>query len=102
MNKIYNLLGLAHRAGKIAWGYQAVVAALRGHKAELVLLARDSSPRLQAKLLRLCRECDSQGLIYGQKNELGAALGKPPCAVVAVTDKNFAALIQHGVREVGV
>ncbi|BCV21133.1 L7Ae/L30e/S12e/Gadd45 family ribosomal protein [Moorella sp. Hama-1] len=102
MNRIYNLLGLACRAGKIAWGYQAVVAALKGHKAELVILARDSSPRLQAKLLRSCREYGSQGLIYGQKNELGAAMGKPPCAVVAITDRNFAALIQNGVREVDV
>lgn len=102
MNNIYNLLGLAYRAGKIVWGYQAVVTALKRRKAEVVLLARDSSPGLKTRILRLCREYCSQGLIYGQKNELGAALGKPPCAVVGITDKNFAVLIRQRVQEVDV
>ncbi|MDN5325728.1 MAG: hypothetical protein PWP41_424 [Moorella sp. (in: firmicutes)] len=102
MNNIYSLLGLAYRAGKIAWGYQAVVAALRSQKVELVLLARDSSPGLKTRILRFCREYHRQGLLYGHKNELGAALGKPPCAVVGITDKNFAVIIRQRVREVDV
>ncbi|OIQ56181.1 L7Ae/L30e/S12e/Gadd45 family ribosomal protein [Neomoorella thermoacetica] len=102
MNNIYSLLGLAYRAGKIVWGYQAVVAALRSQKVELVLLARDGSPGLKTRILRFCQEYRRQGLLYGYKNELGAALGKPPCAVVGITDKNFAVIIRQRVREVDV
>ncbi|QGP93265.1 Ribosomal protein L7Ae/L30e/S12e/Gadd45 family protein [Neomoorella glycerini] len=101
MNDVYNLLGLAYRAGKVAWGYQAVMTALKRRKVYLLLLAGDSSPRLRGKLLATCREYGSQGIIFGDKVTIGAALGKPPCAVVGVTDANLARLIRQQVREVG-
>ncbi|KYH32175.1 L7Ae/L30e/S12e/Gadd45 family ribosomal protein [Neomoorella mulderi] len=101
MNDVYNLLGLAYRAGKVAWGYQAVMAALKRRKVFLLLMAGDSSPRLKRKLLTTCREYAIEGIVYGDKVTMGAALGKPPCAVVGVTDANLARLIRQHVREVG-
>ncbi|WP_141264344.1 MULTISPECIES: L7Ae/L30e/S12e/Gadd45 family ribosomal protein [unclassified Neomoorella] len=101
MNKVYNLLGLAYRAGKVAWGYQAVMAAIKRRKVFLLLLAVDSSPRMRGKLLATCRESGIEAIVYGDKVTIGVALGKPPCAVVGVTDANLARLIRQHVREVG-
>lgn len=100
MDEVYNLLGLAYRAGKIAWGYQGVMAAFKRGRVTLILLAGDSSARLQSRLWRFCREYGCQGIIYGDKTGIGAALGKPPCAVVGITDVNLARLIRQKVREV--
>ena len=43
MDKLLSLLGLARRAGKIEPGFDAAVSAARGHKAALLLAARDIS-----------------------------------------------------------
>ncbi|WP_258360870.1 L7Ae/L30e/S12e/Gadd45 family ribosomal protein [Moorella sulfitireducens] len=101
MNKVYNLLGLAYRAGRITWGYQAVIRAIKGQKIFLLLLATDSSFRMRDKLMASCRESGIEVIVYGDKFTMGAALGKPPCAVVGVTDAELARLIRQHVREVG-
>ncbi len=101
MDEVYNLLGLAYRAGRVTSGYQAVMAALKRGKVVLLIAARDTSPRLQSRLLALSRQNGSQGLLFGDKATIGAALGKPPCAVVGITDANLANLIRQKVREVG-
>ena len=45
MDKLLSLLGLARRAGKIEPGFDAAVSAARGHKAALLLAARDISEK---------------------------------------------------------
>jgi len=100
-DEVYKLLGLAYRAGKVTWGYKAVMADLNKRRVYLLLLAADSSPRLRAKFLATCWEYGGQATIYGYKVALGTALGKPPCAVVGITDKNLAQIIRQKVQEVG-
>ncbi|MBC7325073.1 MAG: ribosomal L7Ae/L30e/S12e/Gadd45 family protein [Moorella sp. (in: Bacteria)] len=99
-DEVYNLLGLAYGAGKVVWGYRPAMAALKRGKVALLLLATDSSPRYKARVLTTCREYGSEGVIFGDKMTIGVALGKPPCAVVGITDANFARLIRQKVREV--
>ncbi|MEW8958036.1 hypothetical protein MHOCP_10710 [Moorella humiferrea] len=100
MNKVYNLLGLANRAGKVAWGYRAVLSNVARRRVSLVILAEDGSPRLHSKILAACREADIEVCVLGDKKNMGAALGKPPCAVVGITDLELARLIRQHVREV--
>ena len=73
MDKLLSLLGLARRAGKIEPGFDAAVSAARGHKAALLLAARDISEKT---LKNLRYEGDRAG-------------------VLAITDKGFAKAVKE-------
>ena len=45
MEKIFGMLGLARRAGKLIYGSDAAVNAVRSGKAKAVILAADASDR---------------------------------------------------------
>jgi len=96
---IYNLLGIAYRAGKLVWGYHAVKASLERGKLYLIILAEDVSPRLRNKFLAFCRDTKKQVVFCSSKVDLGKALGKPPCAVVGICEKNLADIIKKKVQE---
>ncbi|KUK12842.1 MAG: Uncharacterized protein XD51_0233 [Moorella sp. 60_41] len=87
------LLGLALRARKVAWGYRAVREDLRRGRAHLVIVTEDASPRLRREFEVLCRTKSVPLVVWGTKAELGLALGKPPSGVAAVEDPGFARLI---------
>ena len=84
------LLGLAQRAGAVVKGTVATRHALRRREAKLVLVAEDGSETQRRKILPLAK---AQGVpleTLAVQNELGAALGSGPLAVVAVTRSGFA------------
>ena len=91
MDKLLSLLGLARRAGKIEPGFDAAVSAARGHKAALLLAARDISEKT---LKNLRYEGDRAGVPtlrgdFGME-ELGRA-----CGMLAITDKGFAKAVKE-------
>lgn len=53
-SKFFNLLGLARRAGKIAWGHDTALFAIKGGKAHICILASDVSDRLKKEFMREC------------------------------------------------
>ena len=85
------LLGLARKAGKLEIGEEPVGAACRGHRAKLVLTASDAAGNTAEKAARLARSagvpCQT---VSFSREELGAALGRRMCAVLALTDEGFA------------
>ncbi len=95
MDNISPLLGLALRAGRLAVGEEPVGAASRSHKAYLLLLASDAADNTirrahhftQAGTNTICLT------IPMTKEELGGALGRASCAMMAVTDVGFAAAL---------
>ena len=95
MDKLLSLLGLARRAGKIEPGFDAAVSAARGHKAALLLAARDISEKT---LKNLRYEGDRAGVPtlrgdFGME-ELGRACGMR-AGVLAITDKGFAKAVKE-------
>lgn len=95
MDKLLSLLGLARRAGKIEPGFDAAVSAARGHKAALLLAARDISEKT---LKNLRYEGDRAGVPtlrgdFGME-ELGRACGMW-AGVLAITDKGFAKAVKE-------
>ena len=83
------LIGLARKAGKAEVGEEPVTAAATAHKARLILL---SSTAKRARRLGESGNCPviTPGLT---KAQLGAALGRSSCALVALTDVGFAASV---------
>ncbi|MBQ9165334.1 MAG: ribosomal L7Ae/L30e/S12e/Gadd45 family protein [Oscillospiraceae bacterium] len=90
MSEALGFLGLTKRAGKLAAGEDAILAALAEGKVRLLLLASDAGEKTVRRA-----EFKSQGklpIIYleSDKTALGEALGWGKCAVAAVTDIDMA------------
>lgn len=88
------LLGLARRAGMIEAGDEAVRAAISQKKARVVLTASDASERTRETFAFIA---ENAGVAYitveETREQLGNALGKRPCAAVAVCDIGMSAAI---------
>ena len=86
------MLGLARRAGKLAFGDELVRQLCADHKARCVLVAADAGESTAKKAAlyaaRVSVPCIT--LPHG-KDELGAAIGKNGCAVCALSDIGMAA-----------
>jgi len=91
---ILSTLGLALRAGALAVGEAPVAEACKTRRAQLVLLSAGAAGNSGDKARRLARECGVPLAALPQDKEaVGYALGRSVCAMMAVTDPGFAALI---------
>lgn len=99
-NSYLGLLGLAKRAGKVESGDEAARSALTSKAARLVLIAGDASERT-AETFRFIAESVNVPSVTVQETraDIGNALGKRPCAVVAVCDMGFAAALVKKLAE---
>jgi len=90
LQKIASLLGLARRAGKVAFGLGAAEGAVRGGAARLLLIAADAPPGKPITLQAAAEEMGVPALVLFTQGELGAALGKGAEVAVAIKDPHFA------------
>ena len=93
MQKLFSMLGLARRAGKLLVGRDSVMAAVRNGSVRLVLLTRDASPRHLRELEALEYRGDVKTADCTM-DDMEAAIGKRSC-VFALEDENFTNAIQH-------
>jgi ribosomal protein L7Ae-like RNA K-turn-binding protein len=84
------LLGLARRAGALAFGTGSTRRALKEGRARLILLAQDASETQRDKVMKLLRHGTTPRATLGTREALGLAVGSPPISAVAVTDDEFA------------
>ncbi len=94
MNKILNLIGLAYRGRNLESGETPVTVAIKEKKARIVLVAFDSSGNTKNNLINRTADTDIPlfELPYS-KAEIGSALGKSSCSMVAFTDSGFSLVI---------
>lgn len=101
MDNVSAFLGLIKKAGKLEIGEEPVGAACRAKKASLVLIAADAAPNSLRRATHFAEA--GQILILPvsmDKETLGAVIGRPPCAMLAVMDIGLsAALAQKIVAE---
>ena len=91
---ILHLLGLAKKAGRLEVGEEPVVALCRARQAKLVLLAADAAPNTCRRAAHFGQAGNVLWLALPfSKAELGLALGRSSCAMVALADSGFAASI---------
>lgn len=90
VNRIYSFIGIATKAGRTrSGGFQTVEAIQKGH-ARLVILSTDAGPNTVDEVRP---KCESKGIplrFYGNKDDLGHAMGKELRSCVAITDEGFA------------
>lgn len=89
MNKIYSLLGLANKAGKVVSGEDAVRDGIRHGKIKLTILAEDASKNTSKRFANSAAYYHIPLIVWGQKELLGHFLGKVERTVIGVTDEGF-------------
>lgn len=91
MDNILNMVGLALRAGRAEVGEEPVGAACRAKDCRLILVARDAADNTfrRARHFADAGQCLWLSVPY-TKEELGAAVGRTACAMLAITDVGFA------------
>ena len=94
MDKFLSLLGLAKKAGRLEVGEEPTGAAARARDAKALLLAADAADNTQRRAAHFAEAggCPCLKLPH-TKDELGAAVGRSSCAMLAVTDAGFAAAL---------
>ncbi len=88
--KIYSMLGLCMRAGKLKSGEFSVLEAIRHGMAELVIISEDASDNTKKKFNDKCSYYNVPMIYFGNKEELGHAIGKDVRTSLAVLDEGFA------------
>ena len=92
MDNTLHLLGIAQKAGRLEVGEEPVGAAARARQARVILLACDAA----ANTARRAGHFGEAGNVLWltvpyTKAELGGAVGRASCAMLALTDAGLAA-----------
>lgn len=93
-NKVYGLLGLATKAGKIVFGTESCLDMIAKRKVKLIIVAEDSSERTINNFKEKCVQNNIYFYIFGNKEDISRAIGKTNKTVVGIKDKNLAGAIQ--------
>ena len=89
-NRIYGLIGLCMKAGKVLSGNEQVEKGIRKGKGYLLILAADSSEQTKKDYVLAAERHHLPYRVFGTKEMLGQALGKGVRTAVLITDRGFA------------
>lgn len=96
--KIFSYIGLATKSGKIASGEFSTEKAVKEGKAWLVLVAKDASNNTKKMFNNMCTYYQVPIYFFGEKTELGHAMGKEYRASLALTDKGLADAVEKQLK----
>lgn len=65
VNKVYGLLGICSKAGKIAVGTEAVIEGINKNQVNFVIIAKDTSPKSIQKIENICKGRNVELKIFG-------------------------------------
>ncbi len=88
-DKVFSMLGLATKAGKVVSGEFSTAKAIKSGKAYLVIVAGDASANTKKEFSDSCSYYQVPYAVYGTKETLGHCIGKEMRASLAVIDEGF-------------
>lgn len=89
-NKVNGLLGLSAKAGKIAFGNDAVIETIVKNTAKLVIIAEDTSQNTAKKIEREALKNNIKCVYFGTIENNSKVIGKENKAIISIKDINFA------------
>ena len=99
INKVYGLLGISSKAGKVISGTDIILEKMERKKVKLVIIAEDASEKTIKNMKYYCNKENVELIIYGNLLENSKAIGKHNRATIAIIDQNLANAIKkliHG------
>ena len=88
-SKIFALIGLAHKAGRVSIGRTQVEHDILAHRAKLILCSTDISPARLQKLRDAARDEIPVEQIDLSRQFLGQRLVRKEVAIIAIRDQQF-------------
>ena len=101
LKKVYNLIGLANRAGKASAGTMAAKTSLLRRRACLLVMSSDISENTRDTLVTTSIKQKIPWVVLGDKYELGTSVGKAYRVAVTVNDSGMAKAIVEALKVVG-
>lgn len=95
---VAGVIALANKAGQVISGTDAIVSALRGKEAALLVLARDCSPETAERLTRAAERGGAEVLTFFTRDRLAALLGKELRIAVAIKPGGLAAALKGDIE----
>ncbi len=92
--KILGLIGLAAKAGKIAFGSDSVEMQAQKGKISLLVVAKNASERTKDKFMKISKKYNIPIVVHGEIDELSKAIGKSNKAILGIVDINLSKEIQ--------
>lgn len=99
VDKVYSMIGMAAKAGYVVSGEFSTEKAIKSGKACLVVIASDASENTGKRFTDMCAYRNIPICIYGDKEELGHAIGKEMRVNLAITERGFANSIRKRIEE---
>ena len=102
MLKIYNLLGLMQRAGKLITGEDLITKNLKNKKIKLLVIARDCGINTKKKLIDKATFYGVNYIEFSDIENISRAIGRDNRVALGMTDdgfiKKFKQLLEEGGR----
>lgn len=100
MKKIFNLLGLMQRAGKIITGEDLIIKNLKNSKIKLLVITEDCGLNTKKKLQDKANFYNVEHIIFSDIESISVAIGRDNRVALGITDagftKKFKQLLQEG------
>lgn len=96
---MYNMLGLASRAGKCVFGTEAFLKALRAKKVSLAVLSGDASDNTKKKVRNSCEYYKIKLIELNKDDLLGQSVGKPGIKVAGIIDEKMSKAILDKIKD---
>lgn len=93
-DKVLSLISLATKAGKTVSGEFSTEKAVKTGRAFLVIVSQAASENTKKMFRNMCTYYEVPLYFYGEKEELGHAMGKEQRASLALMDEGFAKAIE--------
>ena len=88
--KVFNLLHLARKAGKLQIGFDACERSCLRNRAKLVIFAEDISKNNRRRVQFLAKNSNTKVIAFGTKKLFAEAFKTKEIGIICVEDENFA------------
>lgn len=99
--KVLSYIGLATKSRNIAGGEFSTEKAVKSGKASLVIVAEDASDNTKKMFQNMCTYYKVPIYFFGEKAQLGHAMGREIRASMALLDKGLADAIEKQLKNGG-
>ena len=97
-DRIYAMLGLCMKAGKLAYGSDMCEEKIKAGKVSVLIVAEDASENTKNKFKDLCNG-KTPIFIWGEKDKISHCIGKENKALLGVLDSNLGKKVMELVKE---
>lgn len=99
--RLLSLIGLATRARKVVSGEFSTEKSVKSGRSCLVIVSEEASANTRKMFTNMCTYYKVPLLVFGEKEELGRAMGKEMRASLAVLDEGFAKAVGKQMKLIG-